>query len=93
MQQEIYRSTTDLQQEQSRKICQILLKTLTNRGYDKTETNPHINNKVIAIPRNETLIKNPTENDKKIPLIVTFNRTRPDLKHKNWHKINKNWHI
>ena len=37
-------------------------------------------NKAIAIPRNEIVNKNPTENDEKIPLIVTFNRPLPDLK-------------
>ena len=33
--------------------------------------------------------KNPIQNDEKIPLIATFNRTLPDLRH----IINKNWHI
>ena len=61
------------------------MKTLTERGYDKTETMSHIN-KAIAVPRNEILSKNPTKSDEKIPLIVTFNRTLPDLRyiiHKN----------
>ena len=33
--------------------------------------------------------KNPTENDEKMPLILTFKRTLPDLRH----IINKNQHI
>ena len=36
--------------------------------------------KAIAIPRNEILNKNPTENDEKIPLVVTFNRTIQDVR-------------
>ena len=48
----------------------------------------HIN-KAIAIRRNEILTKNPIENDEKVPLIVTFNRTFLDLRH----MINKNCHI
>ena len=70
------------------KNCQKLLKTLTNRDYDKTETMNHIN-KDIAIPRNEILIKNLTENKEKTPLIATFSRTLADLRL----MINKNWHI
>ena len=70
------------------KNCQKLLKTLTNRRYDKTETMAHIN-KAITIPRYENLNKNPAENDEKIPLILIFNRTLPDL----IHIINNNWHI
>ena len=61
------------------------MKTLTERGYDKTETMSHIN-KAIAVPRNEILNKNPTKNHEKVPLIVTFNRALPDLRH----IINKN---
>ena len=37
--------------------------------------------KAIAIPRNEILNRNPKEYDDKIPLIVAFNRTFPDLGH------------
>ena len=48
----------------------------------------HIN-KAIAVPRNEILNKNQTENNEKIPLIVTFNRTLPNLRH----IVNKNWYI
>ena len=70
------------------KNCQKLLKTLTNRDYDKTETMNHIN-KDIAIPRNEILIKNLTENKEKTLLIATFSRTLADLRL----IINKNWHI
>ena len=43
----------------------------------------------IAIPRNEILNKNPTEDSEKITLIVTFNRTLLDLRH----IINKKRHI
>ena len=38
----------------------------------------HIN-KAIAITRNDILNKSTTENDEKIPLIVTFNSTLLDL--------------
>ena len=47
---------------------------------NKTETVSHIN-KAFTIPRNEILNKNPIENDEKIPLILTFHRTLPDLRH------------
>ena len=45
-----------------KKTRQKLLKILTNRGYDKTETMSHISN-AIAVPRNEILNKNPIENN------------------------------
>ena len=67
------------------KNSQRLLTTLTNRGSGKTKTMSHIN-KAVFIPRNEILNKNPTENDEKTPLIATFNRTLPDLRH----IVNKN---
>ena len=79
-----------MQQERSRKNYQKLLKLfekLTNRGYDKNETMSHIS-KAIAIFRNEILNKKTKKTIKKA-LIVTFNRTLPDLKHVN----NKNSHI
>ena len=46
----------------------------------------HMNQTILS---NETLNNNPTENDQKIPLIVTFNRTLPDLRR----LINRNWHV
>ena len=61
------------------KNCQRPLEPLTNSDYDKTETMSNII-KAIAIPRNEILNKNPTENDEKIPLVVTFNRTIQDVR-------------
>ena len=67
---------------------QKLLTTLTNWRYDKSETMSHIN-KAIAVPRNEILNKNQTENNEKIPSIVTFNRTLPNLRH----IVYKNWYI
>ena len=70
------------------KNSQRLLTTLTNRGSGKTKTMSHIN-KAVFIPRNEILNKNPTENDEKTPLIATFNRTLPDLRH----IVNKNWDV
>ena len=45
-----------------KKTRQKLLKILTNRGYDKTETMSHISN-AIAVPRNEILNKNPIQNN------------------------------
>ena len=45
-----------------KKTRQKLLKILTNRGYDKTETMSHISN-AIAVPRNEILNKNSIENN------------------------------
>ena len=45
--------------------------------------------KAIAIPRNKILNKNPTENDEKLLLIVTFNRTIQDLRN----MVNQNGHI
>ena len=38
----------------------------------------HIN-KAIAVPRNDSLNQNATENNEKMPLIVNFKRTIPDL--------------
>ena len=70
------------------KNCQRSLEPLTNWYFDETETMSNII-KAIAIPRNEILNKNPTENDEKLPLIVTFNRTIQDLRN----IVNQNGHI
>ena len=67
------------------KNCQKQLKILTNRGCNKTGTMTHIN-KAFGIHKNEILNNNPTKSDEKIPLIVTFNITLPNLRH----IINKN---
>ena len=70
------------------KNCQRPLEPLTNRYFDETETMSNII-KAIAIPRNEILNKNPTENDEKILLIVTFNRSIQDIRN----IVNQNGHI
>ena len=46
-------------------------------------------NKAIDVPRNDSLNQNATENNEKMPLIVTFKRTIPDLEQ----IFEKNWHI
>ena len=59
--------------------CKRLLKTLTKRGYNKTDTATQIN-RAITIPRNELLNKIKTSNTERLPLTVMYNRTLPDLK-------------
>ena len=56
--------------------CKRLLKTLTERGDNKTDTTTQIN-RAITTPRNELLKKIKTE---RLPRTVTYNRTLPDLK-------------
>ena len=69
-----------MQQKWCRKNCQKLLKTLTNRSYDKTVAISHIN-KAIAILRNGILHKTPTQDDENMPLIVNFNSTSQEPRH------------
>ena len=59
--------------------CKRLLKTLTKRGYNKTDTVTQINH-AISIPRNELLNRIKTFNTERLPLTVTYNRTLLDLK-------------
>ena len=65
----------------------MLLKRVTKRGYEKTETIPHVS-KAIAVPRNEILNKNTTENNKNI-FDCNFHGTLPNLRY----IINENWNI
>ena len=68
--------------------CKQLLNTLTKRSYNKTNTTTQVN-RAITIPRNELPNKIKTSNTERLSLIVTYNRTLPDLKA----IIDKNWHI
>ena len=58
--------------------CKGLLKTLTERVYNKTDTTTQIN-RAITISRNELLNKIKTSNTERLPLTVTYNRTLLDL--------------
>ena len=68
--------------------CKQLLNTITERGYNKTDTTTQIK-RAITIRRNELLNKIKTVNTERLPFTVTHNRTLPDLKT----IIDKNWHI
>ena len=68
--------------------CNKLLNTFTSRGYDKKEINTQIN-KALQIPRETILKEKPKESSNRIPFIVTYNRTLPDLKN----IVNKHWPI
>ena len=58
--------------------CKLLLKTLTKRGYNKTDTTTQIN-RAISIPRNESLNKIKASNTEHLPLTVTYNSILPNL--------------
>ena len=59
--------------------CKRLLNTLTKTGYNKADAATQIN-RAIPISRNELPCKVKTSNTESVPLIVTYNRTLPDLK-------------
>ena len=68
--------------------CKRLGSTLTYLFYNKKDTTTQIN-RAISTPRDELLNKIKTSNTERSPLIVTYDRTLPDLKT----IIDKNWHI
>ena len=55
--------------------CKRLLKTLTKRDYNETDTATQING-AITISRNQLLNKIKTSNTERLPLTVTYNRTQ-----------------
>ena len=68
--------------------CKQLLKTLTKRAYNKTDSVPQIN-RAISTPKNELQNKIKASNTKRLLLTVTYNRNLPDRKT----IIDKNWHM
>ena len=54
--------------------CKRLLSTLTNRGYNKTDSTTQIN-RAITISKNQLLIKIKTSNTERSPLTVTYDST------------------
>ena len=54
--------------------CKRLLSTLTNRGYNKTDSTTQIN-RAITISKNQLLIKIKTSNAERSPLTVTYDST------------------
>ena len=68
--------------------CKRLLNTLTERGYNKTDTTTQIS-RAITIQRNEVLNKIKTSNVERLPVTATYSRTLPEIKT----IIDKNWHI
>ena len=55
--------------------CKRLLNALTKRGYNKTDTITQIN-RAIPVPRIELLNKIKTSNTERLPLTVTYNKTK-----------------
>ena len=71
--------------------CKRLLNTLTERGYNKTDTTTQIN-RAITIARKELLNKIKTSNIERLPLTVTYNKTQKLAYFTNWTKIERNFY-
>ena len=65
-----------------------LIKQLENRGYDKASSKMEIE-KAHNIPRETLLTNNNTIKERKLHIIVTYNKSLPNIKT----AIDDNWHI
>ena len=74
--------------EEFKNSCKALKKRFVQRGYDEQETEQQIT-KAYEIPRNKTLQPSARKQSKRIPFVVTFNRTLPPI----GKILNQHWHI
>ena len=82
-------------EEEFKNSCKALKKRFVPRGYDKQETEQQTT-RASEIPCNKTLQPSVRKQSKRIPFVVTFNRTLPPtgkILNQTWHILKLNKHL